>query len=142
MKRYGILIVADERDILQTLFLTFKEDYNVFQAGSGAEGLAILEQHEIALIIADQRMPQMTGTEFLERSIAMRPQAIRMVLTGYTDTVSLIRAVNTGRIYRYITKPWDRDELRITVKHAVESYELTMENQRLLRELQAANERL
>ncbi len=137
-----MLIVDDERDILQTLSLTFEEDYDVFQAGSGAEGLTILERQEIALIIADQRMPEMTGVEFLERSIAKRPQAIRMILTGYTDTASLIRAINAGRIYRYITKPWDRNELKITVKRAFESYELTMENQRLLKELQAANERL
>ncbi len=137
-----MLIVDDERDILQTLSLTFEEDYDVFQANSGAEGLAILDRQEIALIIADQRMPEMTGVEFLERSIAKRPQAIRMILTGYADTASLIRAINAGRIYRYITKPWNRDELKITVKRAFESYELTMENQRLLRELQAANERL
>ena len=137
-----MLIVDDERDILQTLSLTFEEDYDVFQAGSGAEGLAILERQEIALIIADQRMPEMTGVEFLERSIAKRPQAIRMILTGYTDTASLIRAINAGRIYRYITKPWDRNELKITVKRAFESYELTIENQRLLKELQVANERL
>ncbi|MCZ7627231.1 MAG: sigma-54 dependent transcriptional regulator [Candidatus Methylomirabilis sp.] len=142
MKRYGILLVDDERDILRTLALTFEEDYDVFQAASGAEGLAILERHEIACIIADQRMPEMTGVEFLERSMATHPQAIRMVLTGYTDTASLIRAINDGRIYRYITKPWDRDKLKITVKRAVESYELTMENQRLLKELQAANDRL
>ncbi|CBE68376.1 two component sigma-54-dependent hydrogenase transcriptional regulator, Fis family [Candidatus Methylomirabilis oxygeniifera] len=137
-----MLIVDDERDILTTLSLTFEEDYDVFQAGSGAEGLTILDRQEIALIIADQRMPEMTGVEFLERSITKRPQAIRMILTGYTDTASLIRAINAGRIYRYITKPWDRNELKITVKRAFESYELTMENQRLLKELQAANERL
>ncbi|KAB2961087.1 MAG: sigma-54-dependent Fis family transcriptional regulator [Candidatus Methylomirabilis oxygeniifera] len=142
MNRYGMLIVDDERDILTTLSLTFEEDYDVFQAGSGAEGLTILDRQEIALIIADQRMPEMTGVEFLERSITKRPQAIRMILTGYTDTASLIRAINAGRIYRYITKPWDRNELKITVKRAFESYELTMENQRLLKELQAANERL
>lgn len=91
MNRYGMLIVDDERDILTTLSLTFEEDYDVFQANSGAEGLAILEREEIALIIADQRMPEMTGVEFLERSIAKRPQAIRIILTGYTDTASLIR---------------------------------------------------
>src|SRR5574337_1777904 len=142
MKRYGILIVDDEQDILLTLALTFEEDYDVFQAGSGAEGLAILEQHEIALIIADQRMPRMTGAEFLERSIAKYPHAIRMILTGYTDTASLLRASNAGRIYRYITKPRAREEVKITVKRACESYELTMENQRLLKELQTANERL
>src|SRR5574337_1161204 len=142
MKRYEMLIVDDERDILRTLSLTFEEEYDVFEANSGADGLAILDQQEIALIIADQRMPEMTGVEFLERSIAKRPHAIRIILTGYTDTASLIRAINAGRIYRYITKPWNRDELKITVKRAFESYELAMENQRLLKELQAANERL
>lgn len=142
MNRYGMLIVDDERDILTTLSLTFEEEYDVFEANSGAEGLTILDQQEIALIIADQRMPEMTGVEFLERSIAKRPHAIRMILTGYTDTASLIRAINAGRIYRYITKPWDRDELTITVRRACESYVLAMENQRLLKELQVANDRL
>lgn len=142
MNRCAMLIVDDEPDILRTLTLTFEEEYEVFQAGSGAEGLAILEQHEVALILADQRMPEMTGVEFLERSIAIRPYAIRMILTGYTDTASLIRAINAGRIYRYITKPWNREDLRVTIKRACESYALTMENQRLLKELEAANERL
>jgi two-component system, NtrC family, response regulator HupR/HoxA len=142
MNRYGMLIVDDEKDILTTLSLTFEKEYDVFLANSGAEGLVILDRQEIALIIADQRMPEMTGVEFLERSIVKRPNAIRMILTGYTDTVSLIRAINAGRIYRYITKPWNRDELKITVKRACESYALTLENQRLLKELQAANERL
>lgn len=105
MNRHGMLIVDDERDILTTLSLTFEEEYDVFEANSGAEGLTILEQHEIALIIADQRMPEMTGVDFLERSIAKRPHAIRIILTGYTDTASLVRAINAGRIYRYITKP-------------------------------------
>jgi len=142
MTRYRILLVDDEPDIVRTLSLTFEADYDVFQAGSGADGLAILARHEIACIIADQRMPEMTGVDFLERSLAVQPQAIRMILTGYTDTPALIRAINAGRIYRYITKPWDREELKITVKRAVECYELTQENQRLLKELQAANERL
>src|SRR5574337_1597990 len=93
MKRCGILLVDDEPDILRTLALTFEEEYEVFQADSGAEGLAILGQHDIAVIIADQRMPGMTGAEFLERSITRCPQAIRMILTGYTDTASLIRAI-------------------------------------------------
>ncbi len=142
MKRYGILIVDDEKDILRTLSLTFEADYDVFTATSGAEGLKILEKEEIALILADQRMPGMTGVEFLERTIAKHPQVIRMILTGYIDTASLIQAINAGRVYRYITKPWEAADLKITVKRALESYELALENERLLNELQAANERL
>ena len=142
MKRYGLLIVDDEKDILRTLSLTFEEEYNVFTTSTGMEALKILEQEDIALILADQRMPEMSGVEFLERTIERHPEIIRMILTGYTDTEALIQAINVGRIYRYIQKPWDRQELKITVKRALECYALTLENQRLIKELEAANERL
>ena len=142
MKRHGLLIVDDEKEILRSLTLTFAEDYAVFTASSGAEALEILEKQEIALVIADQRMPVMTGAELLERVFQINSNIIRIILTGYTDTASLIQAINKGHIYQYITKPWERQDLRITVKRAVESYELALENKRLLRELQAANERL
>lgn len=142
MKRHGLLIVDDEKEILRSLTLTFADDYAVFTASSGAEALEILEKQEIALVIADQRMPVMTGAELLERVFQINSNIIRIILTGYTDTASLIQAINKGHIYQYITKPWERQDLRITVKRAVESYELALENQRLLRELQAANERL
>jgi len=134
--------VDDEHDILRVLSLTFEEEYNVFTTTSGVQALEILEQEDIALIIADQRMPGMSGIEFLERTIEQYPQVIRIILTAYPDTVSLLQAINAGRVYRYIVKPWDRAELKITVKRALESYELALENQRLLRELQAANEQL
>jgi two-component system, NtrC family, response regulator HupR/HoxA len=142
MKRYGLLIVDDEKDILRTLSLTFEEEYNVFTTSTGMEALKILEQEDIALILADQRMPEMSGVEFLERTIERHPEIIRMILTGYTDTEALIQAINVGRIYRYIQKPWDRQELKVTVKRALESYALALENRRLLKELEAANERL
>ena len=140
--RHGLLIVDDEKDILKTLSLTFEGDCNVFTATSGAEALKLLENEDIALIIADQRMPEMTGVEFLERTIPRYPHVIRMILTAYPDAESLMQAINAGRVYRYITKPWDRAELKIIVKRALESYALAMENQLLLKELQAANERL
>jgi two-component system, NtrC family, response regulator HupR/HoxA len=142
MKRYGLLIVDDEKDILRTLSLTFEEEYNVFTTSTGMEALKILKHEDIALILADQRMPEMSGVEFLERTIERHPEIIRMILTGYTDTEALIQAINVGRIYRYIQKPWDRQELKVTVKRALESYALALENRRLLRELEAANERL
>ena len=142
MKRHGLLIVDDEKEILRSLTLTFAEDYEVFTVPSGSEALEILEKQDIALVIADQRMPGMTGAELLERVFQINPNIIRIILTGYTDTASLVQAINKGHIYQYITKPWERQDLRITVKRALENYELTLENQRLLRELQAANERL
>lgn len=142
MNRHKLLIVDDEKDILRTLTLTFEEDYEVFTARSGMEALGILERQDIALILADQRMPEMTGVELLQRSITLNPQAIRIILTGYTDTAALVQAINKGNIYQYITKPWDRQELRIVIRRALDSYELGVENQRLLKELQAANDRL
>jgi two-component system response regulator HupR/HoxA len=87
-------------------------------------------------------MPQMTGVELLEKVIQINPRIIRIILTGYTDTAALIQAINQGHIYQYITKPWERQELRLIVQRALETYELEIENRRLLKELQAANERL
>ena len=142
MKRHGLLIIDDEKEILRSLTLTFADDYEVFTASSGAEALVLLEREDIALVIADQRMPEMTGVEFLTKTLQINPRIIRIILTGYTDTTALVQAINQGHIYQYINKPWDRQELRIIVRRALESYDLTLENQRLLKELQVANERL
>lgn len=142
MIRHNILIIDDEKEILRSLTLTFEDDYEVFTASNGIEALAILVQHHIALVISDQRMPEMTGVEFLERSIHTHPQMIRIILTGYTDTGALIQAINQGRIYQYVTKPWNRQELKTLVKRALESYDLALENQRLLHALQIANAQL
>jgi response regulator RpfG family c-di-GMP phosphodiesterase len=102
---YAILLVDDEPAILESLELTLGSDYRVFTAGSGAEGLEILEREEIALVIVDQVMPSMSGVEFLEKAIERNPRAIRMLLTGYSDIGSLTLAINEGRIYRYLAKP-------------------------------------
>jgi len=142
MKPYGLLIVDDEKEILRSLTLTFEDDYKVFTASSGVEALDILEKQNIALVIADQRMPEMTGVEFLEKVIQINPHIIRIILTGYTDTTALVQAINKGHIYQYITKPWERHELKIIIKRALENYDLVMENQQLVKDLQIANERL
>ena len=142
MSRHNLLLVDDEPDILRTLTLTFGSEYEVFTARSGLEALEILEKQDIALIISDQRMPEMMGVELLQKAIIVKPYAIRIILTGYTDTAALIEAINKGHIYQYVNKPWDRQDLKVIVKRALESYELTLENQRLLQELQAANDRL
>ena len=139
---YGILIVDDEEAIRESLEFTLSDDYRVFTAANGRDGLAIFDAEDIALVIADQNMPGLTGVEFLEKVIERDVRAIRMMLTGYADISSLARAVNTGRIYRYITKPWEPSELRINVKRALESYALSSENSALAGALAEANERL
>ena len=139
---HGILIVDDEPGILESLELTLGADYRVFTAATGEEGLAVLERENIALIITDQVLPSMSGVEFLEQAFQRSPAAIRMMLTGYADIGSLARAVNEGRIYRYIAKPWEPDDLRIDVRRALEAYELVGENAQLAADLAAANSRL
>ncbi|HEB89126.1 MAG TPA: sigma-54-dependent Fis family transcriptional regulator [Deltaproteobacteria bacterium] len=140
--RYGILVVDDEDAILESLEFTLGMEYRIFTATSGEKGLEILDREDIALVISDQVMPGMSGVEFLERVIERNPRAIRIMLTGYADMPSLVRAINEGRIYRYLPKPWEPDDLRIAVKRALEVYELSSENAQLADALAEANERL
>src|SRR5437762_3520911 len=105
-------MVDDEPDILRAFTFSYGDDFEVLTAGSGAQGLSLLETHEPAVIVADQRMPAMSGTEFLERSMAVRPDAVRIILTGYTDIDAITQAINKSRVYRYVTKPWESEELR------------------------------
>ena len=143
MKQPAILYVDDDLENLRTFRRLFRQDYQVLLAESGAAGLALLRTHApVPIIITDQRMPEMTGIEFLEETIALAPDAIRMIMTGFTDVQALIDAINTGRVYRYITKPWDDRELAVTLKRALESYELKAKNAQLLRDLQQKNEAL
>jgi two-component system response regulator HupR/HoxA len=141
-RRYGILVVDDEDAILESLDLTLGAEYDVYTATSGEQGLEILDREDIALVISDQVMPGMSGVEFLEKVIERDPRIIRMMLTGYSDMPSLIRAINEGRIYKYVPKPWEPDDLRISVKRALEVYELSSENAQLADALAEANERL
>ncbi len=115
MNDYKILTVDDEEDILEVLDIALSQDYHIFKAHSGQEALDILSNEEIDLIIADQRMPGMTGIEFLEKSLEYNPGIIKILLTGYTDTKELINAINQGRVYKYITKPFKLDELKLIV---------------------------
>ena len=140
--QFPVLVVDDEPDILRSFRYNYGEDFDVLTAESGARGLDLLAAHDVAVIVADQRMPSMSGTEFLERSMDVRPDAIRIILTGFTDVDALIHAVNLSRIYRYVTKPWSSEELRLTLLRAIEAFQLGRENARLVEELRRANERL
>jgi len=141
-RQYPVLVVDDEPDILSSFSFNYGDDFDVLTAPSGARGLELLAAHEPAVIVADQRMPLMSGTEFLEKSMAVRPDAIRIILTGYTDVEAIIEAINKSRIYRYVTKPWESEDLRITLRRAIEAFHLARENLRLVEELRRANERL
>lgn len=137
-----ILVVDDEIDNLDLLKRTFRREYNVHTANSAMDALKLLENREFAVIVSDQRMPEMTGVELLQRAREKYPLTIRILLTGYTDINALVDAINMGHVYRYVTKPWSREEIVMTVKRAVEHYETTKQNFRLLDELKIKNEQL
>lgn len=126
--KHTLIFIDDETDNLDALERVFRKKYNVLKCSSGPEALKVLkEQDDVSVIISDQRMPDMTGVEFLEKSMKTHPNAIRILLTGYTDLDSVITAINSGQVYRYITKPWDTRDLQITVDQAVEKFELESE---------------
>ena len=128
-----ILFVDDEENILRSLQRLFMdEEVEVFTASSGAKGLEILAREpEVGVIVSDQRMPEMTGVDFLEKSKAISPQSIRILLTGYADVNAAIDAINRGGTFRYLNKPWNDDELVQAVKGALHMYRLLTENKRL-----------
>ncbi|UOF00957.1 hybrid sensor histidine kinase/response regulator [Bdellovibrio reynosensis] len=141
MSKHTILCVDDEIDNVDALERLFRKKYSVLKATSGKEALEVLAKNPgpLALIITDQRMPEMTGVEFLEKTVSSHPDTVRILLTGYTDLESVITAVNKGQIFRYLTKPWDPTDLSNTVDHAVERFavgqELKVKNQELAKAL-------
>ncbi|MBN9396432.1 MAG: response regulator [Candidatus Melainabacteria bacterium] len=132
MRRHKILVVDDEVPNLRLLRRVLSADHDIIEAQSGAEALEILKAEEISLIITDQRMPAMTGVQLLEQSLSIRPDAIKILLTGYTDVQALIDAINAGHVYKYIPKPWDAEELKLTVRRALENYELKESHDQLV----------
>ena len=139
----SILVVDDEPASVNLLRITLGMDFTVYTATDGPAALDVLAaQPDIGLAIIDQRMPGMSGTELIQRTVEPYPNLIRIILTGYTDIESLIQAINAGRVYRYLTKPWNRDELLATVRQGLEVWRLAADNARLQEELRVANDRL
>jgi sigma-B regulation protein RsbU (phosphoserine phosphatase) len=131
-----ILVVDDELPNLQKLQRTFVHRYRVLAANNGIEALRLVEKHEgISVIIVDQRMPDMTGVEFLRRTLVALPDAVRIILTGYTDVDVLMEAINSCKVFRYVVKPWDPPDLLITVERGLEAQRLAVENARIRKEL-------
>jgi two-component system sensor histidine kinase/response regulator len=140
--KHTILCVDDEADNVDALERLFRTKYNVLKATSGADAIKILDKNRVTLIISDQRMPKMTGVEFLTKSLTTHPDAIRILLTGYADIEVVIEAINSGQIYRYVNKPWDPVDLVNTIDKAVERYELGQELMEKNRALQEALDEL
>ncbi len=134
---FSILYVDDEEQNLISFKATFRREYQVFTAKGGEEGLRIMRGQPLHLIITDQRMPGMTGVQFLEKAATEYPETIRMVLTGYSDVEAIIEVINSGRIFRYVQKPWDEQELRMTIENARQIYALQRNNRKLVKDLQA-----
>lgn len=140
-----ILFVDDEESILKALKrLLRKQPYEVYTANGGEEALAFLEKYEkqVALIVSDQRMPGMNGAAFLEKAKQTYPDAIRFLLTGYSDMDAIIDSVNKGEIHKYITKPWNDDDLMLQIRQGLEHYGLKEENKRLLAVTREQNKKL
>ncbi|MBV8659338.1 MAG: response regulator [Burkholderiales bacterium] len=135
-----LLLVDDEANILSALSRLFRRDgYRILTATSGAEGLEQLKQHNVGVIISDQRMPGMTGTEFLSVAKQIQPNSVRIVLSGYTELNSVTDAINKGAVFRFLTKPWEDDSLREQVAAAFEHFELKINYQHLSAELMEKN---
>src|SRR5205085_84981 len=124
-----ILVVDDEADILFSLHALLRRDFEVYTAESGAQALEVLRAQPVHIIMTDQRMPGMTGAELLSRARGECPEAIRMIFTGYADLKAVVDAVNRGEIYRYLTKPWDPDELVALLHETCARYDALAERQ-------------
>jgi response regulator RpfG family c-di-GMP phosphodiesterase len=135
---HKLLIVDDDTPNLRLLERLLSKDFQCLTASSGPEAIRLLEQHDIAILITDQRMPGMTGIDLLKRTSQLRPHMVRILLTGYTDVEALVEAINSGLVYMYINKPWNNDDLKLRVNRACEHYQ----NNKKRQALADANQRL
>ena len=141
-RRHTVLVVDDEPDVVKSVQDLLRYDYKVLGATRARDAIKLMQENEIAVVMSDQRMPEMSGVEFLGRARADHPEAIRLLFTGYADIRAVIDAINEGNVYRYITKPWDPDELQTVIREAVERYDLLVERKRLIAELEQKNAEL
>ncbi|MDI6729148.1 MAG: response regulator [Thermodesulfovibrionales bacterium] len=143
-EKVNVLFVDDEENVLRSMKRLFMDvdSINILTAPSGKEGLGMLKNNEVAVIVSDQKMPEMSGAEFLEKARRMQPESVRIVLTGYADINAAMDAVNKGGASKYITKPWNDNDLMLTVLNSVETYNLKKENKRLTELTRKQNEEL
>jgi response regulator RpfG family c-di-GMP phosphodiesterase len=141
-EKITVLYVDDEENNLFSFKATFRIKYNVFTAISGDEALKILENKKVQIIITDQRMPEMTGVEFLEKVLEKYTDPMRILLTGYADMGAVVDAVNKGKIFHYLAKPWNEEELDLTINRAYEKYLEKIELKDMNDKLAGSNDQL
>src|SRR5687768_1480658 len=141
-RRHTILVVDDEPDVVKSVQDLLRYDYKVLGATRARDAMRLMEENDVHVVMSDQRMPEMSGVEFLGRARTDHPEAIRLLFTGYADIRAVIDAINQGNVYRYITKPWEPEELQAVIREAVERHDLVAERKRLVEELKGKNEQL
>ncbi|MFT6983949.1 MAG: response regulator RpfG family c-di-GMP phosphodiesterase [Crocinitomicaceae bacterium] len=141
-EKLQVLYVDDERHNLTSFKATYRKDFSVHTAESAEEGLKILKENEINVVLSDQRMPKMTGVEFFKIIKKEYPEPIRILITGYSDIEAVIDSINQGQVYRYISKPWEPNDLRLVIEQANEVFSLRKENARLMEALKDSNQKL
>jgi len=141
-EKISVLYVDDEENNLFSFKATFRIKYNVHTAISGDQALKILQAKPVQIIITDQRMPEMTGVEFLEKVLEIYPDPMRILLTGYADMGAVVDAVNKGKIFHYLAKPWNEEELDITINRAYQKYLEKVELKDMNEKLEVSNDQL
>src|SRR5271155_4215788 len=132
---HTLLVVDDEMDVCDSVHDLLRREFTVLRARNAEEGLKLMRENEVHIIMTDQRMPKVTGVELLRSVRAGHPQAIRMLFTGYADIDSVIAAINQGHIFRFLKKPWPPEELEAAVREAAAEYERLVEGAEMLEQL-------
>jgi response regulator RpfG family c-di-GMP phosphodiesterase len=144
--RHTLLVVDDEPDVCDSVHDLLRREFNVLRARSAAEGVRLMQEYEVHIIMTDQRMPAVTGVEFLSRMRAGHPRAVRMLFTGYADLEAIISAINQGHIFQFLKKPWQPEDLEEAVREAAREYDRLMsqaeEVERLRQEVRALHARV
>jgi len=136
-QKHPILLVDDERELLYSFHGLLRQDFEVHTAEGGRQALEVLAQHPIHVIMSDQRMPEMTGSELLAQACELYPETVRIIFTGYADIKAVVDAVNRAHIYRYLTKPWDPDDLIELLRDACQEYDELHAHRRLCRQAES-----
>src|ERR1700674_2067054 len=142
VKKHCLLVVDDEPDLVQSVKDLLRFDYKVLVATRAVEGLKIMQREKVHIVMSDQRMPEMTGVEFLKHLRDSHPETVRLLFTAYADLNAVTDAINQGNVYRYISKPWEPDELKTVLRQAVDYYDLQQERRRLILEVHEKNQQL
>ena len=140
--RRKILIVDDEPSVLNSLKRTLRKEHDVILSQDGFSAIQVLNEQEIAVIIADQRMPKMNGVTLLQKAMEIQPDTARILITGYSDIQAVINAINEGNVYYYIHKPWEPEDVHLIIRQAIDRYNLIQTNRSLVAEIEETNRRL